>query len=240
MFDLEYEDGVRLTQKDIDGVLATARRLAASTGLFRDVQGTDQVTLKALRDELSGYDDSTSDYSYQAARDILKQETVSEESEDFEDFVFTVADEFEANIRYDLDSVMPTLLLRHPGFEPWEVGSDSSDEHYEDFKSSDVYEFAKGYIDETHLRELSDHNYQSGGGIGVYVLAEDYKFENGVMATGKVVVASHNSYQGDADYATSSKDVSVSFASLKDLVDSADVGEYSIGGVFGTKEWVWK
>lgn len=228
-----------IDDSEIDRILKGAAQDGGRTGLYRDVLGIDTLSIAALT-SLDVLEDDASGYGYHYAHDALKNAGIDEASTDYEEFAVDVEQTFTDNVKYDIDSVMPNLLVRHPGFEPWEEASESRDEHMSEFSKTDIYSFVKDYISAEHIEEVVAHNFQSGGGISVYVLATDYEIAPEVGATGHVVLASHNFVSGDADYAESQSEDTVVFDSIADLVEAADKGNRSIGAVFGTREWVWK
>lgn len=232
-----------IDDSEIDRILKGAAHDGGWVGLFQDIAGADRSLsfLKRTQLEDDDYvDEALSQYSYEYARDALKNAGIEEASTDYDEFLSDVSFAFQEAVNYDLHSVMPNLLVRHPGFDTWEEASDSSDEHMSEFSKTDIYAFVKDFISAEHIEEVVRHNFQSGGGIGVYVLATEYEIAPEIGATGHVVLASHNFMSGDADYAESKSDDTVVFSSMQDLVDAADQGKTSIGAVFGTHDWAWK
>jgi hypothetical protein len=219
--------------------------------VFEDVRESMSVSdfvigLKKGFDEyIDGAMDFVSDVTFESAKEMIKDEGFDVNEirdrfpEEFDDLRFAI----ESHANYNIEDLCPSeIFIYDDKYESQGIGSGEHFEEDPDYKRMIVEAKKYGFTDKDVFEVWNNASYGGVGGIGIIAEGGDiYKYSTKQLKTlsGNVILYIRDSMNGSGHYALGTKIKVLKFQNNKDLANNIDYGSYSLGDVFGTRDWSW-
>jgi hypothetical protein len=184
--------------------------------------------------------DYVADFVYDVAKDLV-EDAISdyEVSDEEKDELMEGASELVYDqLDYNYAAILPSpLLVTDPKATFDEITMDEDSELVDLKAWASKYGFSEKEVEDFYS------NASGGGGAAIAVIVTDTEELMGdpdqeVTISGDVVLYIHNSFMGSGYYKYGSGTHTFQIKP-KDVPNYTDHGRYSLGDVFGTRDWVW-